>query len=92
LEHLPTHPEHFYEVFRLTVTTKTFLPIAPSCLVGNLVEGESVLVETADGFRCRIHFAETFVVPAAAQPVRVHNEGNRPAKLVWAQLKKEVCG
>jgi mannose-6-phosphate isomerase class I len=92
LEHLPTHPEHFYEVFRLTVATKTSLPIAPSCLVGNLVEGESLLVETADGFRCRIHFAETFVVPAAAQPVRVHNEGNRPAKLVWAQLKKEVCG
>jgi len=86
-EYLPTHPEHFYEVFRLTITTEAPLPLAPSCLVGNLVEGESLLLETADGFCCPIHFAETFVVPAAAQPVRVRNEGRSAAKIVWAQLK-----
>ncbi len=87
LEHLPTHPEHFYEVFRLTVRDDAPIPPAPSCLVGNLVEGRAVIVETANGFRWRVNYAETFVIPAAAQPCRVHNEGDCPAQIVWAQLK-----
>ncbi|GBC98237.1 putative mannose-6-phosphate isomerase GmuF [bacterium HR17] len=87
LEHLPTHPEHFYDVFRLTFIGDVMLPTAPSCLVGNLVEGQSVVLETERGFRFRVNYAETFVIPAAAQPCRVHNESDRPAKIVWAQLK-----
>jgi len=87
LEHLPTHSEHFYDVFRLTFIGSSPLPQAPSCLVGNLVDGGWVVVEAADGFELRVNYAETFVVPAAAQPCRVRNEGSRTAKIVWAQLK-----
>ena len=51
------------------------------------VEGQSVLIETADGTKILYAFAETFVVPAAANGYKLTNLGNSRAKVIKAFLK-----
>ncbi len=58
-----------------------------SCQVMSLVEGSSVLLETAGGERQRFHFAETFVVPAAAGSYRLISEDGSPIKVVKSFVK-----
>jgi mannose-6-phosphate isomerase class I len=85
LIHLPTHPDHFYDVRRIELDAGEFeLPTADSVQVMSLVEGDHVVVE-AGGRRTRYGFAETFIVPAAAERVRFHAE--RPVKVVTANVK-----
>ncbi len=86
-EHLPTHPAHFYDVHRLTVDTELDVDTAGSPHVLNLVSGERVRVEGAHGPPLDVRFAETFVVPAAADRYRIVNRGAQPAVLVCAFLK-----
>ena len=86
LVHLPTHPDHFYDVQRLELAPgMTFeLPTNSSVQVMSLVEGTSVVVE-AGGRVERYRYAETFVIPAAAETVRFRTEG--PAKVLMAFIK-----
>jgi mannose-6-phosphate isomerase class I len=84
--HLPTHPDHFYDVQRIEFERAVDLPTDDSCQVMSLVEGASVLVE-AGGERRRYSYAETFVVPAAAGGFRLVNEGERPAMVVKAFVR-----
>lgn len=87
LVHVPTHAEHFYDLhrmeFRSSITVDTF----GKCHVLMLVEGQSVIVETANGFRQRYNYAETFAIPAAAGAYRIINEGDGTAKVVKAFIK-----
>ncbi|MCU1437042.1 MAG: hypothetical protein JWP66_129 [Naasia sp.] len=71
--HLPTHPDHFYDVNRWELAAGAAATFATegSVQVMSVVSGESVLVE-AGGVTRRFSFAETFAVPAAAQEFRVH--------------------
>ncbi len=87
LVHLPTHPEHFYDVHRFEFARVIEETTDGSPHVMNVVEGGPVVLETASGLRRRFHYAETFVVPAAADRYRLINEGSRPAKVVKAFLK-----
>lgn len=87
LIHLPTHPAHFYDVHRLEFDDTIDVATEERCHVLNLVEGEAVLFETANGLRRRFHFAETFVVPAAARSYRLTNAGKRTARVVKAFVK-----
>jgi hypothetical protein len=61
-----------------------------SCHVLNLVEGESILLKTTRGMTQRFNYAETFVVPAAAQGYTLINRGTRPAKVVKTFLKPDA--
>jgi mannose-6-phosphate isomerase class I len=90
LIHLPTHVEHFYEVRRYELDPRASVDVAThdSCQVMSLVEGTTILLETAQGVRQRFSFAETFVVPAAAQRFRLINDSGRGAKVVNAFMKE----
>jgi hypothetical protein len=87
--HQPTHRQHFYDVERYEFSTAVEVRTGDSCQVMSLVEGKSVLVE-AGGVRQRFHFAETFVVPAAAGSYRLMAEDGAPVKVVKSFVKPQA--
>jgi mannose-6-phosphate isomerase class I len=86
LRHLPTHPEHFYDVHRFEFDHQVEATTAGSPHLLSLVEGQSIILETAER-RQRFNYAETFVVPAATGHYRLINEGDRPVKVIKAFIK-----
>jgi mannose-6-phosphate isomerase class I len=89
VEHLPTHPSHFYDVHRLQFDTSIQMRTDGSPHVLMLVEGTSLILETSSGKHQRFNYAETFLVPAAAESYRLVNEGTTPTKVVKAFLKPD---
>lgn len=87
LVHLPTHPVHFYDVHRLEFNGAVTVPTGEQCHVLMLVEGTSLWVETAGGERKRFHYAETFVIPAAAGSYTLRTETDEPVKVIKAFIK-----
>lgn len=92
LYHLPTHPNHFYDVKRVRFTGRVTLPTNGSCQVMSLVEGLAVTLETPEGMRQCFNYAETFVVPAAAGEFTLINDTDQPAMVVMAFLKEQGEG
>ncbi len=87
LIHLPTHADHFYDVHRIDFDSEVRIETDNCCHVMMLVEGESILIETADGSNQIFAYAETFVVPAAANSYKITNLGKSKAKVIKAFLK-----
>jgi len=87
LVHLPTHKEHFYDIHRIEFDKKVSIETDNACHVMMLVEGESILLETADGTKQIFAYAETFVIPAAAAAYQLTNLGKNRAKVIKAFLK-----
>lgn len=87
LHHLPTHPNHFYDVYRVKFTGSIQLSTNDSCQVMSLVEGASVTLKTKGGLSQCFRYAETFVVPAAAGHFRLINESAQPAMVLMAFIK-----
>jgi mannose-6-phosphate isomerase class I len=87
LVHVPTHSEHFYDVHRVEFDGSIQIVTNDTCHVMMLVEGDAVEVQTADGSKHRFAYAETFVVPAAAQSYKLTNLGKGRAKVIKAFLK-----
>ncbi len=85
--HLPTHPEHFYDVHRVEFDNEITVQTNNSCHVLMLVEGQSVTIETNDAIKQDFAYAETFVVPAAAISYVMTNNGKERAKVIKAFLK-----
>ncbi|WP_231426926.1 class I mannose-6-phosphate isomerase [Pedobacter sp. Leaf250] len=85
--HLPTHPDHFYDVHRLEFDHVVEVQTENVCHVLMLVEGPAITVESADGHRMTFPFAETFVIPAAAGSYKMTNKGTQRAKVIKAFLK-----
>jgi mannose-6-phosphate isomerase class I len=90
LIHLPTHPGHFFDVFRFDFQDSFEWETGGSFNVLNLVEGGPVVLETQAGDHPRFNWAETFVIPAASGRYRLVNGGSGAAKVVMACMKKGV--
>jgi len=89
--HLPTHPEHFYDIYRYEFDDRVDILTKGQCHILMLVEGETIELTTADGSQQLFHFVETFAVPAAAKSYTLRNIGNSKAKVIVAFVKDEAC-
>lgn len=89
LEHVPTHAEHFYDVHRITLNgrSRIQIPTDNSAHVLSLVEGQTILLKTANGLQQTFNYAETFVIPAAAGHYWLENTANEPVMIVKAFMK-----
>lgn len=85
--HCPTHPNHFYDVHRLEFNRTVEVGMDGSCHVLSLVEGKTVLLETANGLRQRFNYAETFVIPASAGSYRLTSEAGEWIKVIKTFVK-----
>lgn len=90
LIHVPTHADHFFDVRRYELEAGVSVEVATnhSCQVMSLVEGTTIVLETAQGMRQRFSYAETFVVPAAAKRFRLINDTSGAAKVINAFMKE----
>lgn len=86
LVHLPTHPDHFYDVQRLDLDGPAEQTVHGGVHVLNVVEGAGVEVASAAGIQRTYREAETFVLPAAAGSYTIAPLGAH-AKVVKAYLK-----
>ncbi len=86
---LPTHPDHFYDIERLEFQDHFETRTENTCHVLCLVEGTSIMLETAGGLSQRFYYAETFVIPAAAGSYRLRNENAQMAKVVRAFVRPQ---
>ncbi|MEU0135686.1 class I mannose-6-phosphate isomerase [Streptomyces sp. NPDC006296] len=82
-------PEMFYAVHRLVLdgTAPADDDTDGRFHILNVVDGDGVVVETADGRRHDLAFAETLTVPASVGGYRLHTVGERPAQVVKSLVK-----
>lgn len=88
--HLPTHKDHFYDVHRIEFENEVEVETKRKCHICMLVEGESIILETAHGKSTRFNYAETFVIPAAAKKYKLLNKDNGVAKVIKAFVKDNI--
>ncbi|HEY4109754.1 ROK family protein [Puia sp.] len=87
VELLPTHPEHFYSIHRITLRTRIHIGTEGRCHLLMLVEGKRLTLITSQGTTYILHYAETFVLPAAAGEYQLINDDNQPIQIIKAFVK-----
>ena len=87
---LSTHPKHFYEINRFEFNSRLEIETNGQCHILNLVEGTKIRVITGER-ELSIHYAETFVIPAATQKYVLINMGKKRAKVIQSNVKANFC-
>lgn len=90
LIHLPTHHQHFYDVQRMEFDSEIKVNTNDTCHILMLVEGSTIQLKNVDGQVTEFHYAETFVVPAAAESYTLINKGSNRAKVIKAFVKDNL--
>ncbi|KIA92073.1 ROK family transcriptional regulator [Pedobacter kyungheensis] len=90
LIHLPTHREHFYAIQRMEFDGEITVNTNNTCHILMLVEGSTIQLKNTDGQITEFHYAETFVVPAAAESYTLINKGSNRAKVIKAFVKDNL--
>ena len=82
-------PEMFFEVRRLVLAADGEAPddTAGRFHVLNVVEGSGVTIETADGYRHPLAYAETLLVPAAVGQYTLRRHGDARVRVVKALVR-----
>ncbi|WP_242206414.1 class I mannose-6-phosphate isomerase [Aestuariivivens insulae] len=88
--HLPTHPDHFYDIYRYEFDDEVIIETLNQCHVLMLVEGTAVALDLLNESQT-FHYAETFAVSAAANSYRLINKGKETAKVIVSFVKDEAC-
>ncbi len=88
--HLPTHPDHFYDIFRYEFDDEVFIETLGQCHVLMLVEGSAIELDLKDQSQT-FHYAETFAIPAATGSYKLINKGNTTAKVIVSYVKEDAC-
>lgn len=86
LYELPTHPEHLFDVHRFEFSHEIEERTEGRFHVLNLVQGTAVEVHCGERVMV-LQYAETLVIPAAAERYRLVNRGESPAKVVKAFMR-----
>lgn len=89
-EHLPTHPDHFYEVFRFRFRRELEIANDWSVHIHSLVSGRRVEVDTGAGEKRVYSHAETFVVPSATGRYLLRSLDGDETVVVLARMKRPV--
>lgn len=90
IESLPTHPLHFYAIDRIVLPAHSgcaTLATNNKCRVLMVVEGGAVQLSTSVGGVKEMYFAETFVIPAAAQSFELTNTTDKTVMVICAYIK-----
>lgn len=85
--HLPTHESQLYDVHRYILSGSTEVQTSGKFHVLSLVEGKSISVETGNGTRMSFSYAETFVIPAAAESYKLINNSPEKVMVIKAFVK-----
>lgn len=88
ISNLPTHSEHLYGIHRLEFDQSIDVTMQGKFHILNLVEGDSIEIVAGDRLM-KIHFAETFIIPASTQKYRLINKTSEPVKVIKAFVKKD---
>lgn len=88
--HLPTHQDHFYDIYRYEFDEEVVIETLNQCHVLMLVEGSAVSLDLVCDSQT-FHYAETFAVSAAANSYRLVNKGEKTAKVIVSFVKDEAC-
>ena len=92
MERTGLHRLEFIDTFRLTLQKPFVCVMDDSVHVLNLVDGEAAMIESPAGeFEpVEIHYAETFIIPAAVKTYRVVPAGTdktQPVKIIAACVR-----
>ncbi|HJG36273.1 hypothetical protein [Enorma phocaeensis] len=89
-EHTGLHELEFIETRRLWIEDEVTIDNGGSVNQLNLVEGERALVESLDGSfePYKVHYAETFIVPAAVKGYRLVNPTGERIGVIRAYVRK----